>query len=206
MTGILRTIAFVSVAMLLATACAGSNNDVPANASPSPEATPIGQPKAQGKPPKCDENLTTIDTPAQYEDTSVKPEIPKGEGNAPCKLIIKDIKVGEGAEAKLNDQVTVQYAGSIWADGKQFDSSWDRKDQPAPTFPLTPGGLIEGWTDGLPGMKVGGRRLLVIPWEKAYGPAGRPPIPPYATLVFVIDLTAVTAGQQAPQEAPQQGQ
>jgi peptidylprolyl isomerase len=111
------------------------------------------------------------------------------DGSPPKELQIEDISKGSGAEVKAGDTVTVQYVGVSWSTGKQFDSSWDR-GEPA-TFPL--GNVIEGWQEGIPGMKEGGRRRLTIPPDKAYG-AEPPPgsgIAPNETLVFVIDLIDV---------------
>ena len=103
------------------------------------------------------------------------------------KLEITDLKVGDGAEATPGSTVTVNYIGVGQKSGKVFDSSYGQ--QPA-TFPLDQ--VIKGWTDGIPGMKVGGRRQLVIPGDQAYG--ANPPsadISPNETLVFIVDLLAV---------------
>ena len=98
-----------------------------------------------------------------------------------------DDVVGTGAEATAGSTVTVHYVGVGQQTGKEFDASWG--GQPA-TFPLS--GVIEGWSKGLVGMKVGGRRTLVIPGDLAYGPQGYPPdIQPNETLVFTVDLIAV---------------
>jgi peptidylprolyl isomerase len=107
-------------------------------------------------------------------------------GSAPTKLVIKDIIKGTGKEVTSPAQsVTVNYTGVLFNGGKEFDSSWKR-GEPA-TFSLN--GVIPGWTQGIPGMRVGGRRELVIPAALAYGAKGSPPtIPPNAPLVFVIDL------------------
>jgi peptidylprolyl isomerase len=106
-------------------------------------------------------------------------------GAAPSNLVVKDIIKGTGAEAKAGGSVTVNYVGVLYKGGKEFDASWKR-GEPA-TFSLQ--GVIPGWTKGIPGMKVGGRRELIIPASLAYGAKGSPPaIPPNAPLVFVIDL------------------
>lgn len=118
-----------------------------------------------------------------------KPLIDAPTGPAPKELVIEDLVVGEGDEAKANDQVEVHYVGVDFESGQEFDSSWDRGQ--SISFPLN--GLIQGWQEGIPGMKVGGRRKLVIPPEKAYGPAnGAHPLGG-RTLVFVIDLLKVGA-------------
>jgi peptidylprolyl isomerase len=122
-----------------------------------------------------------------------KPSISKPEGDPPTELVIKDIKVGDGKEAKAGDQVSVQYAGWSWSTGEEFDASWGR-GEPF-TFQLGAGQVIPGWDEGVEGMKVGGRRELVIPPDLAYGEQGSPPaIGPNETLVFVVDLEKVSGG------------
>lgn len=116
-----------------------------------------------------------------------KPAITLPKSAAPSKLVIKDLVKGSGPEAKLGQSVTVNYVGVLYKGGKEFDSSWKR-GEPA-TFSLENGKLISGWTQGIPGMRVGGRRELIVPAELAYGKQGQPPtIPPNAPLVFVVDL------------------
>jgi FKBP-type peptidyl-prolyl cis-trans isomerase len=120
-------------------------------------------------------------------DTKKKPKIIKPSGNPPAKLTVVDVVKGTGAPAKSGDALTVDYAGNSWSTGQEFDASWNRKQ----TFPVTlgQGQVIQGWDQGLVGMKQGGRRLLVIPPDLGYGPSGQPPkIKPNETLVFVIDL------------------
>lgn len=116
-----------------------------------------------------------------------KPEIDFIDGPAPTELVITDLIVGTGDEAQAGETVDVHYVGVEFDSGEQFDSSWDRGE--SITFPLA--GLIAGWQEGIPGMKVGGRRQLVIPPELAYGPAGGGHRLSGKTLVFVIDLLAV---------------
>jgi peptidylprolyl isomerase len=107
----------------------------------------------------------------------------------PAKLVIKDLAKGHGKKAKAGDTVTVQYDGVLYADGSEFDASWNR-GQPF-SFPLGAGQVIPGWDKGVAGMKVGGRRVLTIPPNLGYGPQGSGPIPPNATLVFVVDLLKI---------------
>jgi peptidylprolyl isomerase len=115
-----------------------------------------------------------------------KPEIDFIEGPAPDSLVITDLVVGDGAEAKPGDNVTVHYLGVDFETGEQFDASWDRGE--SISFPLN--GLIAGWQEGIPGMRVGGRRQLVIPPALAYGESGGHRLAG-RTLVFVIDLLGV---------------
>ena len=107
----------------------------------------------------------------------------------PSGLRYQDVTVGDGAEAGAGDSVSVHYSGWL-TDGSPFDSSRDR-GTPL-TFQLGAGRVIAGWEEGVAGMKVGGRRKLVIPANLGYGARGAPPvIPPSATLVFDVELLAI---------------
>lgn len=117
---------------------------------------------------------------------SEKPEVEFIEGPAPTELVITDLVVGDGPEATPGATVEVHYLGVDFASGEEFDSSWNRGE--SIEFPLR--GLIQGWQDGIPGMKVGGRRQLVIPPALAYGESGGHRLAG-CTLVFIIDLLDV---------------
>ena len=156
--------------ILLALACAalvvagcGSDSEQPASSTtPEPASTPA----------------------------ATKPEITVPKGKAPKKLVVKDLKEGSGPVAENGSNVQVQYVGISFANGRQFDASWDRGEPFG--FQLGAGQVIPGWDQGVEGMKVGGRRQLVIPPDLAYGKQGSPPaIAPNETLVFVIDLLGV---------------
>jgi peptidylprolyl isomerase len=116
-----------------------------------------------------------------------KPEIDFYEGPEPTELVIRDIEVGTGAEAQAGSTVDVHYLGVDFESGEEFDSSWGRGQ--SISFPLN--GLIKGWQEGIPGMKVGGRRELICPPHLAYGPAGGGHRLSGRTLTFVIDLLGV---------------
>lgn len=119
-----------------------------------------------------------------------KPTVTVPKGAPPQKLVVQEIEKGGGEEAKSGSEVTVQYVGVDYKNGKEFDSSWSRSEPF--TFTLGAGQVIPGWEQGVEGMKVGGRRELIIPPELAYGKTGSPPaIGPNETLVFVIDLLEV---------------
>ncbi|HEX2266345.1 MAG TPA: FKBP-type peptidyl-prolyl cis-trans isomerase, partial [Solirubrobacterales bacterium] len=119
-----------------------------------------------------------------------KPEITVPSGAPPKQLETKDLETGTGPAAKAGDEVTVQYVGVGHDSKEEFDASWDR-GEPF-TFNLGAGEVIPGWDQGIEGMRVGGRRELVIPPQLAYGPAGSPPvIGPNEALIFVVDLEAV---------------
>ena len=122
------------------------------------------------------------------EDLDTKPSMSMPDREPPAQLEVVDVVEGDGEEVQAGATVTTHYVGVSWSTGAQFDSSWDR-GQPI-SFPL--GGVIPGWTQGIPGMRVGGRRLLVIPPQLAYGQTPPPGagIAPGETLVFAIDLVA----------------
>ncbi|HET9731757.1 MAG TPA: FKBP-type peptidyl-prolyl cis-trans isomerase [Acidimicrobiales bacterium] len=117
-------------------------------------------------------------------DMAKEPVVAAGAGAPPTSLTGKDLVSGTGPSAGPDATVTVQYVGALWS-GKVFDASWT--DQGPATFQLS--GVIPGFKDAIIGMKVGGRREIVIPPALGYGSSGQPPtIPGNATLVFVIDL------------------
>ncbi len=165
----------VAVAVALLLAGCGSDDAPESKSAATPTPTPT---------PTASDNALT--------DTKVKPEIPKPTGEPPTRLVKRDIVKGTGPTAKAGDQVSVQYVGVLHSTGEQFDASWD-----AGTpfdFALGAGVVIPGWDEGVAGMRTGGRRELVIPPDKAYGPGGSGPIGPNETLVFVIDLLEVRGG------------
>ncbi|HWN36165.1 MAG TPA: FKBP-type peptidyl-prolyl cis-trans isomerase [Pseudonocardia sp.] len=136
-------------------------------------------PSACGKDNKTAEGLGT------------KPTVTVPSGNPPTTLQKKDLIVGKGAEATAGKKVTVQYVGVAFSTKKQFDASWDPPGRPFP-FTLGAGNVIKGWDEGVPGMKVGGRRQLVIPAHLAYGDRGAGgAIAPGENLIFVCDLVSV---------------
>jgi peptidylprolyl isomerase len=130
----------------------------------------------------------SVKTPATGP-LSKEPAVTPPTTPAPTKLVTKELIVGTGPEAKAGDSVTVNYVGVLYKGGKVFDASWKRNE----TFPFVLGKsqVIPGWEQGIVGMKVGGRRELIIPAELAYGAKGSPPtIPPNSALIFVVDLLA----------------
>jgi len=126
--------------------------------------------------------------PAVTANAGEAPTITPPTGAAPTTLQTQDIIVGTGAEVQATSTLTVHYTLMTWSNGELIESSWTG-GQPA-TFPLA--GVIAGWQQGLPGTKVGGRRLLVIPAELGYGPNGSGPIGPNETLIFAVDIIAVS--------------
>lgn len=167
------------------TSAESANNKSKSNESPNAESTGTSNSKV---------GLENPQQAKAAEESGVrlggKPGVPKGEGPPPKQLTAKDWVPGVGAVAKNGDKVTVQYVGINYKSGKEFDSSWDR-NEPF-TFTLGAGEVIPGWDQGLVGMKVNGRREMVIPPDLAYGSTGQPPkIPPNETLIFMVDLVAI---------------
>ena len=120
-----------------------------------------------------------------------RPEIDPIDGPPPTDLVVEDVWAGEGVEATSGRNVEVHYVGVAHSSGEEFDASWNRGSPLR--FPLGTGRVIAGWDRGVAGMKVGGRRVLVIPPDLAYGPSGSPPaIGPNETLIFVVDLEKIT--------------
>jgi peptidylprolyl isomerase len=162
---------------LFAVAC-GDDEEQPAAA---PEQTAEATAAPEG----------SIDAASISKDLSAKPEIAKPEGEPPAELQKTDVVKGKGKAAEPGDTVAVQYVGNSWSTGTQFDASWDRGGQPF-EFPLGAGQVIPGWDQGVAGMKPGGRRLLVIPPDLAYGAQSpSPDIGPNETLIFVVDLEKI---------------
>lgn len=121
--------------------------------------------------------------------TAEKPEV-DFPGDAPDDLVVTDVTLGDGAEAQAGDTVTVHYVGVAHSSGEEFDASYNRREPLS--FRLGVGQVITGWDQGVTGMKVGGRRKLVIPPHLGYGNRGAGGvIAPGETLVFVVDLLAV---------------
>jgi len=173
-----RKLAIALLVALLTVVAGCGGDDSSDESAATPEATAAETP---GVTPSA------TDTP---QAPAKKPAVEVPKGKPPKKLVIKDLREGTGPAAQAGQTVTVQYVGANFKDGKQFDASWDRGEPFS--FPLGGGKVIQGWDQGLQGMKVGGRRMLVIPPDLGYGPQGQPPvIKPNETLVFVVDLLGV---------------
>ncbi|WP_035305197.1 FKBP-type peptidyl-prolyl cis-trans isomerase [Actinokineospora inagensis] len=120
-----------------------------------------------------------------------KPEVDPIDGPPPADLVVDDLSVGDGEEATPGRLVSVHYVGVAHSTGEQFDASWDRGETFA--FPLGGGRVIAGWDHGVTGMRVGGRRRLVIPPHLGYGDRGAgAAIKPGETLIFIVDLLSVS--------------
>ena len=173
---------------LFAAGCGSSTKESPADKyaqQAEQEAATAPKTVPQAAPVK----VTVVKPSSGEADLSKKPTVPKGSGAAPSSLQAQDLIVGKGPAAKDGDKLTVQYVGVLYKNGKEFDTSWGK--QPF-TFPLGQGQVIQGWDQGLVGMKVGGRRKLIVPAALAYGATGSPPkIGPNEPLIFDVDLKKI---------------
>jgi peptidylprolyl isomerase len=138
--------------------------------------------------PSGGSTAATVTTPKVPPALSKQPVVNVPKGPPPTHVVTRDLVPGTGQMLQAGQTVTVNYVGVLYKNGKQFDSSWSRGQ--TATFPLS--GLIKGWSQGMVGMRVGGRRELVIPPAEAYGKTARPGIPPNSTLVFVVDLLSAS--------------
>ena len=179
-----RTIALLAAAAAVGVGACGDDKSDTASTPAKPAASAPATATSTTTPAKQSGSLDIS------KDLSSKPKIPKPSGDPPTKLVVKDIVAGKGRAAKAGDNVVVHYVGVLFSTGEQFDSSWD-SGKPFP-FVLGQGGVIKGWDQGVAGMKIGGRRLLIIPPDLAYGAQGQGPIGPDETLVFVVDLLNTT--------------
>jgi peptidylprolyl isomerase len=177
---------------LVAAGCGGSTQPSAADKSAEQAAKEAAsRPKTAVAPAPAAPQAQVVQPTAGEADLKKKPKVPKGTGAPPTKLVVQDLIVGTGAAAKSGDQLSVQYVGVLFKDGKEFDSSWANGKKPF-QFGLGGGQVIPGWDQGLAGMKVGGRRKLIIPADLAYGAQGSPPkIAPNQALIFEIDLTKI---------------
>jgi len=175
------TAALLAAAAFGIGACGDSNKQVI-------ETSPLPDPYAAEKVAPAGPSIQKLEIAT---DLDKKPAVARPSGEPPTKLYSRDIVTGKGKVAKVNESISVNYVGHSYSTGTEFDSSWSRNEPT--TFELKKGGLIEGWIEGIPGMREGGRRLLVIPSELAYKDQQNGTIAPNETLVFVIDLKKVGA-------------
>ena len=181
-----RTIALLVAAAVGLGACGDSKDDTASTPSapeaPAPSPSTSTTPSGSGSKTVAGLKIST--------DLSSKPAIPKPSAKAPAELVAEDVVSGSGTGVKAGDQIVVSYVGVLYSTGEQFDASWDA-GRPY-SFVLGQGNVIAGWDQGLEGMKVGGRRVLVIPPDLAYADTGQGSIPPDATLIFVVDVLNAT--------------
>lgn len=173
---------------ILVAAC-GSSRAPGVVPAPATGATAASVPSTTPTTPTTTTPTTTVSTPTSGP-LSTKPVVKAPKGAPPTHLVIKDLIKGNGATAQDGKTITVNYVGVLYKNGTEFDSSWQRHQ--TFTTPLSNGSVITGWVKGIAGMKVGGRRELIIPPGEAYGKSGSGSIPPNSTLIFVVDLLSVS--------------
>ncbi len=174
-----RRLAVIGLAAVLAlpvAGCGSTAKEAPAGGTTTTAPTPVP---------------TATPATAITKNLKTEPKVPKPKGPAPTALVKKDVVAGKGPKAKSGDLLSVQYTGVLYSTGEKFDASWTRGAEPF-QFPLGAGQVIPGWDRGIPGMRVGGRRELIIPAKLAYGAQGSPPaIGPNEPLIFVVDLVKI---------------
>lgn len=186
------TLTCALIACAAAVAGCGSSTAPGVTLAPSSGATAAASaPSTSTTSSSASASSTTSNTTPLPAALKTKPKVVPPSGPPPTKLVVKDLIKGSGPAATAGSTVNVQYVGVLEKGGKQFDASWnDGSGQPV-SLPLS--GVIHGWQQGIPGMRVGGRRELIIPASLGYGAKGSPPkIPPNSALVFVIDLHGVS--------------
>ncbi len=185
----IRPLALLAALALAVAGCGGDggSKDSAADAAAKQAQTEAGsQPAAAEPKPPTAEKVTPT---AGEADIAKKPKVPKGSGAAPTTLVVQDLIEGSGASVTSGDQISVEYVGVLFKNGKEFDSSWGKRPF---AVPIGQGQVIPGWDQGLLGMKVGGRRKLVVPADLAYGAQGSPPkIGPNEPLIFDVDLKKI---------------
>ena len=193
-----RILAVILALGLIATAC-GSDADPTETAAESTESSESTETETTDA--DAGEEAETATTAAVEADDAAetpadpnainggKPEVEIPEGDAPLQLDVVDLIEGDGEVAESGSLLSMHYVGVLHDNGEQFDASWDRGA--TFDFQLGSGQVIQGWDEGIEGMRVGGRRVLTIPPEQAYGNNATGSIPANSTLVFVVDLVDV---------------
>jgi peptidylprolyl isomerase len=182
--------AVLGTAAALLAGC-GSSTSTASGVQPAPSAGPTATTVAAAPTTSSTTTAASTTTGPLPAALNTKPTVTVPSGPAPKKLIVKDLIKGTGAAAKPGSMVTVQYVGVLYKNGKQFDASWN--DGSGKPTSLALAQTIQGWQQGIPGMRIGGRRELIVPATLGYGATGSPPkIPPNSALVFVIDLHAIS--------------
>jgi peptidylprolyl isomerase len=178
-------------AAALIAGCGGSNNSDTAHIKPPPDQSQTLTFTATSTSSSSTQAAPTIVTP-KTGPLSTEPTVTAGKGPAPTTLVKKDLITGTGAELTADGTPTVNYVGALYSNGKVFDASWKRNQTFDVGSPIGTASVIQGWQQGLVGMRVGGRRELIIPPSLGYKSQAEPGIPKNSTLIFVVDLLAVT--------------
>jgi peptidylprolyl isomerase len=186
------TLILIACLGLVGAGCGGSDDDSSTSGGSTAASTEAAATEATTTDATTTEAPSNESSSAPKSDPGTKKKPPKvtvPKGVSPNKFAFRELETGTGATAKPGDKVTVQYVGAGYDSKVEFESTWESKPY---SFTLGAGEVIPGWERGVPGMKEGGRRELIIPASLAYGAEGRPPvIGSNETLIFVIDLLAV---------------
>lgn len=195
----MKLLSLLALSLCFATAAHAAEGEGAAGAAKEPVTQESGPANAMKATKAPDEKLSESNVAkkadkkiqAQKEGQQGKKKKGQKVDKRADGLEIEDVVVGKGKEAKLGSKITVHYRGTLAKNGQEFDSSYKR-NEPI-TFELAEGRLIKGWTEGIPGMKVGGKRKLHIPYAMAYGEQGTPggPIGPKEDLNFEVELKDV---------------
>ena len=193
-TTALRTGTALVLAAALA-ACGGSGDQVVGSAPSvaTSTATTGATPSTAASTPVCPITAKEVPAlPSASKDLKTKPVVTGSRTAPPTEVQYFDVVKGAGDQAVTGSQVKVKYVGAFYATGKEFDSSWSRGPEETLPFGICQQGVIPGFAVGPSGMKVGGRRQIIIPAPFGYGAKGQPPtIPANSALVFVVDLVSV---------------
>ncbi len=188
----LRVHAITALLALALAGCADETEPAPESSATTPTPTATQAAAEPAAEPAAEAATVAGVQVAGAQNLEAEPTVTVEEGaKPPQKLISRELVKGDGAEIASGDQVSVRYTGVSWSTGEKFDASWNNGTEPF-TFPIGAGQVIPGWDEGVAGMRVGGRRLLIIPPDLGYGAEGRPPvIAQNETLIFVVDTVAV---------------
>jgi FKBP-type peptidyl-prolyl cis-trans isomerase len=208
-TSIVATLVLIAVIVVVVVAFSGDDKKSTTTAakstkspsaspsvSPSSSAPAMAPPSACTKPAKGSTDVFDGVTVKDPTNLKVAPKTTSKSAKEPATLECQDLVVGKGKAATPTSTVNVQYAGVLYKNGKAFDSSWAKGGKPV-QFALT--GVVPGFTFGIGGtgkvtpMKVGGRRIIIMPAALGYGSSASGPVPANSSLVFVVDLTSVSA-------------
>jgi peptidylprolyl isomerase len=188
-----KTLPLIAAVLALGAAVAGCGSSTASGIVLAPSNGATADPTSASASASATTTTPTTSTPATPLPSALKtePQFTPPKGAPPKKLLVKDLIKGTGpAITSPSQTVTVAYVGKVYKTGKVFDASWDHPGKAPLTDPLT--NLIPGWQQGMIGMKVGGRRELIIPPSLAYKNQAQASIPANSTLVFVIDLRSIS--------------
>jgi peptidylprolyl isomerase len=189
----LKTLPLIFAVLVLAAAVAGCGTSTAPGIVLAPSSGATADSATTAASASASATTTTSSAPATPLPSALKtePNVSPPTGAPPKALVVKDLIKGTGpAVTSTNQTLTVQYVGKVYKSGKVFDASWSHPGAQPTALPLS--GVIPGWQKGLIGMKVGGRRELIIPPSEGYGATAQAKIPANSTLVFVIDLHSIS--------------